>query len=58
MTAPEPVERADLTYATATPEQIAQARDEARRKLAEMDAVWTPERWAQWRAERARSDAA
>jgi hypothetical protein len=37
-------EREPLTYATATPEQVAQARIDARRKLAEADARRTPER--------------
>ncbi|HLL66974.1 MAG TPA: hypothetical protein VK453_14905 [Micromonosporaceae bacterium] len=38
-------ERAEqLTYGNATPEQVAEARERARRKLAEADAYWTPER--------------
>jgi hypothetical protein len=40
-----------LTYDTATPEQVAEARAEARRKLAEADAYWTPERREQARRE-------
>ncbi len=48
-----------LTYDTATPEQVAEARAEARRKLAEADAHWTPERREQARQEFfARLDAA
>jgi hypothetical protein len=37
-------QREQPTYATATAEQIAEAREDARRKLAEADAYWTPER--------------
>lgn len=37
-------ERDQLTYDNATPEQVAAARAEARRKLAEADARRTPER--------------
>jgi hypothetical protein len=44
VTAPEPAERADVSYQTATPEQIAEAREAARRKLGEADARRTPER--------------
>jgi hypothetical protein len=48
-----------LTYDNATPEQVAEARAEARRKLAEADAYWTPERREQARREFfARLDAA
>jgi hypothetical protein len=36
----------DVTYATATAEQVSQAREDARRKLAELDAKWTPQKWA------------
>jgi hypothetical protein len=35
-----------LTYETATPEQVAQARVEARRRLREADARRTPEQLA------------
>jgi hypothetical protein len=44
MTRPDPHHDEILTYDTATPEQVAEARAEARRKLAEADAYWTPER--------------
>jgi hypothetical protein len=37
-------EREPLTYATATPEQVAQARAEARRRLAEAADRRSPER--------------
>jgi hypothetical protein len=57
MTAPDPAEHADLTYETATPEQIAQAREQARRKLAEADQAWTPQRWEQFRARYGRNAA-
>lgn len=57
MTAPDPAEHADLTYETATPEQIAQAREQARRKLAEADREWTPQRWEQFRARYGRNAA-
>lgn len=40
-----------LTYDNATPQQVAEARAEARRKLAEADAHWTPERREQARQE-------
>ncbi len=36
--------REHLTYATATPEQVAEAREAARRTLAEADEHWTAER--------------
>jgi hypothetical protein len=40
-----PAEQADaLTYATATPEQVAQARQEARERLRHATDHWTPER--------------
>lgn len=39
-----------LTYDTATPEQVTQARAEARRKLADAQARCTPEFWEQIRA--------
>jgi hypothetical protein len=35
----------ELTYDTATPEEIAEARARARRKLREAAIRWTPERW-------------
>jgi len=38
-----------LTYDTATAEQVAHARSEARRKLAEARARHTPEYWAELR---------
>jgi hypothetical protein len=38
-----------LTYVTATPEQIAQARRDARRKLREARERMTPERWQELR---------
>jgi hypothetical protein len=44
MTAPDPAERADVSYENATPEQLAEAREAARRKLAEADARRTPGR--------------
>jgi hypothetical protein len=40
----QPEQREEPTYAAATAEQVAEARVEARRKLAEADAYWTPER--------------
>jgi hypothetical protein len=42
-------QREELTYDTATPEQVAQAREAARRKLAEADARWSRERREQLR---------
>jgi crotonobetainyl-CoA:carnitine CoA-transferase CaiB-like acyl-CoA transferase len=45
----ESEQREELTYATATPDQVAQVRDEVRRKLAEADARHTPEYWARLR---------
>jgi hypothetical protein len=44
-------QREELTYETATPEQVVQAREEARRKLAEADAQWSPQRREQLRRE-------
>jgi hypothetical protein len=44
MTRPDADHDEMLTYDNATPEQVAEARAEARRKLAEADAYWTPER--------------
>lgn len=41
--AADPGRSPQLTYDTATPEQIAEARAEARRKLAEADQRRTPE---------------
>jgi hypothetical protein len=40
----------ELTYDTATPEQVAEARASARRKLQEARERHTPEYWAQLRA--------
>ncbi len=39
-------EREHLTYSTATPEQVAEARVSAQHKLADSEANHTPEYWA------------
>jgi hypothetical protein len=49
MTRPDAQHDEILTYDNATPEQVAEARADARRKLAEADAYWTPERREQAR---------
>jgi hypothetical protein len=51
MTRPDAHHDEVLTYDTATPQQVAEARAEARRKLAKADAHWTPERREQARRE-------
>ncbi|HLL69084.1 MAG TPA: hypothetical protein VK453_25715 [Micromonosporaceae bacterium] len=48
---PTDADREMLTYSNATQDQVDQARQRARRKLAEADAHWTPERRAQAHAE-------
>ena len=49
---PADADHADhLTYGTATPEQVDAARQDARERLAALDAEWTPQRWEHARAE-------
>jgi hypothetical protein len=38
-----------LTYDTATPAQVTEARHHARRQLADLDTTWTPARYARLR---------